>query len=161
MGSQTFRDHTPGVHTHTHKHTPPITQADTDTSTHRPSLSHTPADTSTVSFSHAHTHVHTHVNTHIHTHICCHHPLNGFIGRHSFHTNTHTHSTTAGCPTESPLVRLVWVTAYRAAIPRPRSLILYYCLVEGSLRLKLFIAVALIVVNMTNKPPGKTASSFL
>ena len=30
---------------------------------------------------------------------------------------------------------------------------LYYCIVEGSLRLTHFIAVALIVVNMTNKQP--------
>ena len=32
------------------------------------------------------------------------------------------------------------------------GIILYYCNVEGSLRLKHFIAVALIVVNMTHKP---------
>ena len=37
--------------------------------------------------------------------------------------------------------------------------ILYYCIVEGSLRLRNLIAVALIAVNMTNEPLWKIATS--
>ena len=48
------------------------------------------------------------------------------------------------------LVFLLWIVFF-----------LYYCIVEGSLRLKHFIAVALIVVNMTNKRSWKIATSFV
>ena len=40
-----------------------------------------------------------------------------------------------------------------------KGIILYYCIAEGSLRLKHLIAIALIVVNVTNELSLETATS--